>query len=167
MKLLRSTTCALVAAGCALSLLSAPGFAQRGGEAAGLFQSMAGSWTGNGTITTNRGNSERIRCRATYVIAHAGNIQQSLRCASDSYNFDLASDITATGSAISGTWSESTRKVGGNISGRVSGGSIQARADGTVSALLNVATRGNDQVVTLESPGSEIAAINITMKRTK
>jgi hypothetical protein len=57
-------------------------------------------------------------------------MQQDLRCASDSYRFDLRSDITSQGGAISGRFLETSRNVGGNISGRASPGTIQARAEG-------------------------------------
>ena len=43
----------------------------------------------------------------------------SLRCASDSYKFELASDITSEGGNISGSWNETTRGVVGSLSGKV------------------------------------------------
>jgi len=49
------------------------------------------------------GRTERLRCRATYRVDGSGTgLQQSLRCASDSYKFDLSSDLVTQGSRISG-----------------------------------------------------------------
>src|SRR5262249_28486079 len=109
----------------ALPLLASPGYAQ-----SGPFAGMAGSWSGSGTITTSAG-SERLRCRVRYVVTGGGaTLQQDLRCASDSYRFDVRSDVTYRGDGISGIWNETNRNVSGNVIGRARGGSIAARVDG-------------------------------------
>ena len=55
----------------------------------------------------------------------ANALALSLRCASDSYKFDLASDITTDGANISGSWNETTRGVIGSLSGKISGSNIR------------------------------------------
>src|ERR1700681_3438137 len=76
----------------------------------GPFAGMAGNWSGAGTVTLDDGSTERIRCRAAYAGWRGGNgLQQPLTCASDSYKFNLASNVIAQGGALSGTWSESSR----------------------------------------------------------
>jgi hypothetical protein len=166
---LRSTKSgALCAAVMALSLAAAPARAQGAAEAAaGVFEGLAGVWSGGGTITMSNGAKERIRCRATYVVKRGGDsLSQELRCASDSYRFELLSDVRSNGTSIAGTWSESTRRVGGNITGRAGGGTIQARAEGqTFNALIGVTTRGDRQVVSIESPGSDLSEVSITLTR--
>jgi hypothetical protein len=58
------------------------------------FHAMAGAWSGGGTLTMSSGTQERVRCRASYGVAGRGeNLTLNLRCASDSYNFDLAGDV--------------------------------------------------------------------------
>src|SRR5436853_2655022 len=84
----------------------------------GPFAGMAGVWAGGGTITLDDGSSERIRCRATYAVGAGGNgLNQSLTCASDSYRFNLSSNVVARGDVLSGTWSETSRNVSGNVEG--------------------------------------------------
>src|SRR5258708_33751500 len=76
------------------------------------FAHLAGAWSGQGKITVQNGTSERIRCRGTYRAGESGvKLSLSLRCASDSYKFELASDITYDAGAISGSWNETTRSV--------------------------------------------------------
>src|SRR3954468_16084459 len=105
----------LTAVICAGSLSFSPASHAQSGPFAG----MAGVWSGGGTVTLDDGSTERIRCRATYAVGAGGNgLNQSLTCASDAYKFNLASNLVAEGAAISGTWSESTRNVGGSIAGR-------------------------------------------------
>ena len=62
--------------------------------------------------------------------AAATRIQIDLRCASDSYNFNLTSNVQANGNAIAGSWTETTRNASGSVSGTASGGQIQARVSG-------------------------------------
>jgi len=92
----------------------------------GPFAGMAGNWSGGGTVTLDDGSAERIRCRATYAVGAGGNgLNQNLTCASDSYKFNLSSNVVAEGGALSGTWSESSRGINGNVEGRASGGNFQ------------------------------------------
>ena len=98
---------------CALVALPGQGLAS-----SSPFTAMSGSWSGSGTITTSSGNKERIRCRAKYDVDGGGsNLDLTLRCASDSYNFELQSNVAHNNGAVSGTWAEMTRHVGGNIDG--------------------------------------------------
>jgi hypothetical protein len=133
----------------------------------GPFTALSGSWIGNGSITLSDGSNERIRCRATYVVTQAGNqLQQNLRCASDSYKFDLSSDVGNRRGAISGTWSEATRGVSGSVSGAATGNQIQVHTDGPgFAAKLQLVTRGDRQSVSIRSAGTEIAAVAITLAR--
>jgi hypothetical protein len=77
----------------------------------GPFAALEGSWSGEGNITTSGGLRERLRCRATYRTGDGGDhVRISLRCASDSYNFDLAGDVEHRNGAISGSWTEASRR---------------------------------------------------------
>ena len=136
-------------------------------QGAGPFGSLHGSWSGGGTISLASGANERIRCRAAYDVGSGGRaLQLSIRCASDSYNFDLAGNVVAQGGAITGTWSESTRGVAGNVSGRASGNQIQAFAQGAgVSASLSMATSGNRQSVVIRPTGADVTQVSITLAR--
>jgi hypothetical protein len=70
------------------------------------------------------------------------------------------------GRAISGRFLETSRNVGGNISGRASPGTIQARAEGAgFSASLAVSTKGNQQSVTIQAPAAEVQEVSITMRK--
>ena len=131
------------------------------------FAGFTGSWSGNGKITAKDGGSERIRCRGTYRANEAGTtLSLSLRCAGDSYKFEIASDITYSGGNLSGSWNETSRQVYGSISGRATANSIQAQASAVgFNAALAITTRGNSQSVVIRSPGSEISEVSVTMAR--
>ena len=147
-----------------VSVLLLPGtaFAQAAG-----FAAMSGAWNGTGSVTLASGATERIRCRANYEIPPSGNtFQQSLRCTSDSYDFDLRSSVIRSGDTVSGTWSETTRNVTGAIAGRVNGNQVQARIQGPAfSASLNLTTQGDRQTVSIRSQGTELSAVSIVLRR--
>jgi hypothetical protein len=132
----------------------------------GPFAGMAGNWTGGGTVTLDDGSSERIRCRATYAVgAGGGGLNQSLTCASDSYRFILASNVVAQGAVLSGTWSESSRGISGNLEGRGGNGIFQVVASAPgFTASLSLTTRGNRQSVVIRSDSS-IRSANIALSR--
>lgn len=141
-----------------------PGLAQRGDD--GVFANMPGSWSGSGTIALSSGTKERIRCKARYDLVFRNDVRLEITCASDSYKFQLQGEVVATGHDLSGTWSEMTRGVAGKIVGTISGDHIKARAEGqTFTALFSMTTRANRQSVFIESPGSEMEGIRITLRR--
>jgi hypothetical protein len=94
-------------------------------------------------------------------------LRQNLRCASDSYRFDLSSNVVAQGSAISGTWTETTRGASGSLRGRASGaGDVQVRVDSPgFAASLSMRTRGNRQAVSISSSGTALTGVTITLSR--
>jgi hypothetical protein len=145
----------------AASLFSVPSQAQ-----SGPFNGLAGVWSGAGTVTLDDGSNERIRCRATYAVGEAGHgLNQTLTCASDSYKFDLRTNVIAEGNNITGSWSEISRNISGTIQGSGTSGVIQVVASAAgFSANIAVTTRGNRQTVQIRSEGSFKAA-NITLSR--
>jgi hypothetical protein len=131
------------------------------------FAAMAGSWSGGGLINLSDGSRERLRCRASYDVGGRGDeLHLSLKCASDSYNFDLASDVQYRGGEISGDWTEASRNASGTISGRASGGHIEAAASGqNFSAGLSLTTRGSRQTVSIRPQGTNITAVSLALDR--
>ena len=148
-----------------LALAASPVHAQRADG--GPFAGLAGSWSGGGAISLAGGGSERIRCRATYAVGGGGGtLQMTLRCASDSYNFNVVSNVASEGGAISGSWTETSRNASGSVSGRVSGGQIQARVTGPAfTANMGIATRGNSQSVGIRASGGEVTGVDVTLSR--
>jgi hypothetical protein len=141
-----------------------PGNAQQG-----PFAGLSGAWSGGGFIKLASGQRKRLRCRANYNVGENDTrLGQSLRCASDSYRFDVNSNIVSEAGTLRGSWTETSRNASGSVSGRASGGQIQARIDGAgFSANLVVSTRGDRQSVTIESPGHEITEVSVALTRAR
>ena len=152
--------CALVAAG--FILTAAPAFAQTG-----PFAPLAGTWSGEGTITTSNGGSERIRCRAKYTVSEGGRaFQQALTCASDSYKVDISCNVETDGQRVTGTWSEATRGVSGNLSGRISGPNISAMVEAQgFQAGVAVNTRGRSQSINIKPGATEVTDVTVNLHK--
>jgi hypothetical protein len=146
-----------------LSLVATESMAQSSRPFAG----MSGVWSGRGTISLEGGAREAIRCRATYAVRGDGNgLQQTLRCASDSYKMELSSNVIASGGRLTGTWSEATRNISGELRGTTSGGHFHVTVNaGSFSADLSLTTQGNSQAVVIRSESGEFRGANIRLSR--
>jgi hypothetical protein len=154
--------CGVKAAGIGAALMLSLSAAHA--QSAGPFAGFDGAWSGTGTVALSDGSVERIRCKANYKVDGTGKgLQQSLHCASDSYKFDLSSNVVSNGDRISGNWSEASRNVNGDLQGTAGGGQIEVfvQANG-FAANLTLRTNGNKQTVQISSKG-EIRGVNITM----
>jgi len=163
MRLLRSTfsTHALKAAGIAAAVLLS---ASASHAQSGPFAGFSGTWSGTGTVSLSDGTKERLRCRASYTVGGGGReLAQSLRCASDSYKFDLTSNVVSQGDRISGRWNEASRNINGELQGTAGGGQIEVFVEAAgFAANLTLTTRGNKQSVQISSKG-DIRGVNISM----
>jgi hypothetical protein len=150
----------------AATLIAVLAFPSTSHAQSGPFAGMAGVWSGGGTVTLDDGSSERIRCRATYAVGNGGNgLNQSLTCASDSYRFNLASNVQASGGSLSGTWSESSRGINGSLEGRGANGNFQVVASAPgFTANITLTTRGNRQSVVIRAE-SQFRGASISLSR--
>jgi hypothetical protein len=130
------------------------------------FAGLAGFWSGAGSVTLDDGSTEKIRCRATYAVSGNGaGLNQTLVCASDSYKFDLRTNVVAEQGSVSGSWSESSRGINGNLSGRASSGNFQVVATAAgFTANITLTTHGNKQSVVIR-PDSQFKGASISLTR--
>ena len=136
-------------------------------QAAGPLPVLTETGRAYGTVALSNGTTEHIRCKADYKVnANGLGLKQNLHCASDSYKFDLSSDVTSQGDRISGNWSEKSRNIFGNLQGTAGGGQIDVFVEAAgFAANLNLRTNGTKQTVQIDSKG-EIRGVTITMTKT-
>jgi hypothetical protein len=148
-----------IGAGAALLLSASATYAQTG-----PFAGLHGAWSGHGTIALSDGSTERIRCKADYKVTSTGlGLKQNLRCASDSYKFELSSDVTCQGDHVSGNWSEASRNISGNLQGTAGHGQIDVLVEAVgFAANLILRTTGAKQTMQMNSKG-EIRGVSISM----
>jgi hypothetical protein len=148
-----------IGAAAALLLSASATYAQTG-----PFAGLNGAWSGQGTIALSDGSTERIRCKADYKVNGTGmGLKQTLRCASDSYKFELSSDVTCQNEHVSGNWSEASRNIFGNLQGTAGHGLIDVLVEAVgFSANLVLRTNGTKQTMQMNSKG-EIRGVSISM----
>jgi hypothetical protein len=144
----------------AASFSSSPSRAQGGGP----FASLAGAWHGGGSVTLDDGSSERIRCRATYA-PYGPSMEMTLTCASDAYKFNLSGHVVADGTAISGSWTESSRNIGGTLQGRGANGNFEVVASAAgFNSNITLKTAGNKQSIVMRAD-SQFRGASIALSR--
>jgi hypothetical protein len=155
----------LLAASLGAAVLAWPQTASADSE--GPFVGLSGAWKGVGKVITGDGKSERIACRANYKVSPDGiNLGQSLVCASDSYRFDIKTNIYTDGQTLRGTWAEATHNATGNLTGEVRPGLIESRVTAPgFAANVSVKTMGQKQVVSINPETKDIAQVDITLSR--
>ena len=138
--------------------------------ATGPFADFSGTWSGTGTVRTGGNAPERIRCNANYRQRGSSQheVDLQLRCASDSYNFDLAGQFTADDrNEITGQWTERSRNTGGTAIGRANGERLDVHVEsGGFAADLVMVTRNRRQSVTIDSQGGgQIVKASISLSQ--
>lgn len=158
-------------AGCVLLLFLCTGTAVQPVSAeSGPFAGFDGHWSGTGTIKPADKPTERIRCEATYRPRGSSQheIDLQLRCDSDSYKFDLGGQFQADeGNHISGSFTESTRGVGGTVVGNAQGPRMQIHVESSAfSATMVLVTRGRSQSVSIDAQGGgQFVKASLTLHR--
>ena len=136
--------------------------------AEGVFSPFAGNWRGAGRISDIHGKSEALRCKSKMSPSSDGiAMSLGLVCASDSYRVDFHSELYTDGSALRGTWRETTRNAEGNVRGSIRPDLISAVTDAPgFSAEINVRVMGGKRLdVSLNAHGTSINHVEVSMKR--
>jgi hypothetical protein len=130
------------------------------------FSTLVGNWTGNGMVTYASGTKERLRCKVKYDQNAQDSIQQALRCASDSYKFQINAYYRHTDTTLTGHWDELTLQISGSITGSVSDGKISGdlHGPGFLASVL-VDTKGNSQTVKISAEDQDIREVSLSVKR--
>ena len=134
--------------------------------AGGPFADLSGGWAGNGTVTYASGTKERLRCKVKYSQTNADSVLQALRCASDSYKFEINAYYKDNGGRLSGHWAELTLQISGSITGITSAGRIAGVLHGPgFTAAVAVRTDGNEQTVTISSADKDIREVTVAVRK--
>ncbi|MBR1129136.1 hypothetical protein [Bradyrhizobium iriomotense] len=132
-----------------------------------VFDSLAGAWSGTGTMKPSDGPREKVRCKVAYNVTRPGrSLTLELRCASDAYKMVLSANIEQSGTELSGNWFESEYRQGGKVYGTNKDGLIEARIEGnTVAALVTIQTKATRQSFLMEAPGSWMSEVAIELNK--
>ncbi len=116
------------------------------------FASLAGRWSGHGTVKPASGPAESFNCVVTYIPqGSATRLQQNLRCKSANYRLDAATHLELRGEKVVGRWQDNIY-VGlkGTVAGVVKEGGFDVVLSGQFfTAKMTVVGSGCKQSVTV------------------
>jgi hypothetical protein len=93
-------------------------------------------------------------------------VSQSLICASDSYRFEVQSDVVVNGRDVEGQWQETTRNARGKLVGQVADGQFVGNVSGPgFTAEISLRMAGGKQAVNITPHGSDVARVDIVLSR--
>lgn len=124
---------------------------------------LPGRWSGWGAVKLSNGNSEQVKCVATYFLQNGGDaVQQNLRCASTNYKIDVTAYYILKGAAVSGSWEEKTWAATGEVSGKMNGNGFDLAIKGqNFSAAMAMTTSNCKQSISIAPRGFDISQISI------
>ena len=137
------------------------------GEAAGAnaLANYPGRWTGWGAVKLDSGESEKVKCVATYFLEDGSSgLRQNLRCASASYKIDVTSSLKVSNGVVSGIWQERTNASSGPVTGKHDDAGFNVSVKGeTFTATMAISTTACKQSIKIAPQGLGIARISIDL----
>jgi hypothetical protein len=132
-------------------------------RAESLFDSLMGSWSGQGQIRYDDGQSEGIRCTAYYT-GGGDKLRLAIRCRSATTEVEIRGQLTAEGEKLIGTWEERTFNAAGEASGRITGDKMSLSVTGGgFKGAMSVSYARAKQVVNISTEGIRMRSVNVTM----
>jgi hypothetical protein len=130
-------------------------------------ENLTGYWSGNGSIALSNGKTERVKCQVFYKTdGGAGQIRQTMRCASADYNINSLAELRVKGSQVSGTWEEKTYAVKGDVTGRYGSDGFALSIQGAnFTAAMNVTLSSCKQSLNVTPQGLEVQRVSITLAK--
>jgi hypothetical protein len=124
---------------------------------------LPGRWSGWGSVTMANGNSEQVKCVATYFVNGGGSLlQQNLRCASMSYKIDATANLKVNNGQVSGEWQEKTYAATGEVAGQITDDGFNLSIQGEhFSAAMSVKTSSCKQSISITPRGFDISRISM------
>lgn len=134
------------------------------------FANLAGWWGGRGRLRFTDGQTEDVRCRATYFVEGEGHaLRQNIRCASQSGKIELKSLVRHNEGALTGEWSEETYNVRGVLDGGVTQHGfrveVQSTDGGSLSANMDIIVKETRQLVEVQFFSETLIGLTLLLEK--
>jgi hypothetical protein len=131
------------------------------------FDRIAGLWVGEGRLGTRGGQTEMVKCRATYRSEEQGTaLKQSIRCASAGGSIEVKVTAQLEGENISGGWEETTRGWTGRLVGATTPQGLKVRIRGdNLTANMDVIVKDALQVVEIQFIEGALLGLTLILKK--
>ena len=131
------------------------------------FDRLAGRWVGEGRLGMREGQTETVKCRATYFVEDGGDqLRQNVRCASSSGSIEITSSVAHAAGALTGSWRELTRNMGGELSGSVNANGFKVAVKGSdLSANMDIIVKGARQIIEIQFNSSALIGLTLVLSK--
>ncbi len=152
---------------CALVVLLTGASIEASAQALTSFDKIAGLWVGEGRLGTRGGQTETVKCRATYRSEQQGTaLKQSIRCASAGGSIEVKVAARLEGMTISGDWEETTRGWSGLLSGATTPVGLKVSIRGeNITANMDVIVKDALQVVEIHFIEGALIGLTLILKK--
>lgn len=133
-------------------------------QAGSPFKTLLGTWGGNGIFELKSGAKERITCNAYYTGGES-QLGMNIRCSSDNQKIEMRSKLSLADGTITGKWEERTFNAEGDIKGKADNKKIKLTISGAVSGSMDVTFSRVSQQVEINTTGTDLKIVNITLTR--
>jgi hypothetical protein len=137
----------------ALALLLAAGTlftANLRAAAATPFDVLKGSWGGDGSLSFESGQDEKLACSGYYKSSDGGNsLTLAIRCTGPQSKLELRSKLGYMGGKVSGSWEERTFNASGSASGVATPSSLRLQVSGSLSGSMSIEFSPSSQSVSI------------------
>ena len=158
-----ATILALLAVACDVRLRPTPAAA----EPASVFEQLAGRWVGEGRLGTRGGTTEAVKCRVTYILTGGPDqLKQTIRCAAQGGSVEVQSTVSHASGALSGTWKELIRDLGGELTGQVTANGFHVAIKSLdLSASMHIIVKDARQIVEIQFHNSTLIGLTLVLAK--
>jgi hypothetical protein len=108
-----------------------------------------------------------VKCRVTYIrTSSADELQQTIRCASASGSIEVRSTVTHAAGQLTGTWTELSRNMQGELTGNVTARGFRVYIKGdSLNANMDIAVLGAKQVIEIQFINSSLVGLTLILEK--
>ena len=161
---LKSIFVSALLAGASLIASNAPSVA----EPSSPFAALLGRWTGEGKLGVKDNAPEIVKCRVTYIAGEdADHLKQTIRCATAGGSIEVQSAVAHAAGVLSGTWSETTHNINGELTGQVTPRGFRVVVKGgELAANMDIITmRNSQQIVEIQFFHSSLIGLSMVLTK--
>lgn len=134
------------------------------GAANPTFAPLLGSWGGSGTYRLQDGTSEKLKCDAYYT-GSGSQLGIAVRCSGQTNKIEMRSKLSASGTALSGSWEERTYNAEGAVTGKLSDTRLSLTITGIVTGSMTITYDKSRQNVAIATEGTPLKSVTVTLSR--
>ena len=132
------------------------------------FAALLGRWTGEGKLGIKDNPNEIVKCRVTYIAGEdADHLKQTIRCATAGGSIEVQSAVAHAAGVLSGTWSETTHNINGELTGQVTprGFRVVVKGGELAANMDIIMMRNSQQIVEIQFFNSSLVGLSMVLTK--